>query len=555
LYRRWQNENALDLGLADDMVLTWVSRSEKGDAPGDILAELCARHGHFSVEHYEKLEESYAQLKTLTQQMNQLEREYAAFFNRLSEPQLLALFQAIRSGEDVRYGAIILAAIDKNVPDNELEQQIGLIQAWQGCFQRSLALVLEKGEVQCLAADRSKAEAKTYEDYFFRTEGFKNLPAHRWLAMKRGEEAGVLARRCLLPQAELVEMITASFLLQPNQTPPSPELIQKLLLDHLPALAELAMNHRAEQDSIKLTARNYAALLLAPAVEGERLAGLYIEARAIEGHIAIVHDFDQILDQTSFHLASEQEVSRVIEWLKGHKVSGIGVNQPASHQDGAKVRQLLNQARFMNFRINFVNSSYLRRQSQKEFFCGRNYSLGIKCAITVARRLLDPFKAWQGIDPVEIGLGEYQNDLDTQELRQALLRQRKIVELKRLSRAKSSQIAKKLEFNPMIRALSDLRVGMNVNGVVTNVTHFGVFLNIGLPEQGLIHISELADQFVRNPTEIANIGDMLTARVLAVDKEKGRISLSRKSQTGSAIARPKTNKAQTLDQLNKLFKS
>jgi uncharacterized protein len=87
---------------------------------------------------------------------------------------------------------------------------------------------------------------------------------------------------------------------------------------------------------------------------------------------------------------------------------------------------------------------------------------------------------------------------------------------------------------PMLRTdimdLSDLKPGMELTGTVRNVIDFGVFVDIGVHQDGLVHISELADRYVRHPSEVVKVGDIVKVRVLAVDPQKKRISLSMKKQ-------------------------
>jgi uncharacterized protein len=66
-------------------------------------------------------------------------------------------------------------------------------------------------------------------------------------------------------------------------------------------------------------------------------------------------------------------------------------------------------------------------------------------------------------------------------------------------------------------------------GVVTNVTNFGAFVDVGVHQDGLVHVSQLADRFVRDPREVVSPGDRVTVRVLSVSLEKRQIALSMKS--------------------------
>jgi uncharacterized protein len=83
-------------------------------------------------------------------------------------------------------------------------------------------------------------------------------------------------------------------------------------------------------------------------------------------------------------------------------------------------------------------------------------------------------------------------------------------------------------FREDVQDISDLEPGMVLEGVVTNVTSFGVFVDVGLHRDGLVHISQLADRYVRDPAEVVKAGERITVRVLEVDLPRGRISFSAK---------------------------
>ena len=79
-----------------------------------------------------------------------------------------------------------------------------------------------------------------------------------------------------------------------------------------------------------------------------------------------------------------------------------------------------------------------------------------------------------------------------------------------------------------IMEMKDLKPGMVLSGTVRNVVDFGAFVDIGVHQDGLVHISELSDRFVRNPMEVVSVGDIVKVRVLDVDLKRKRISLSMK---------------------------
>ena len=84
------------------------------------------------------------------------------------------------------------------------------------------------------------------------------------------------------------------------------------------------------------------------------------------------------------------------------------------------------------------------------------------------------------------------------------------------------------EFDPTIKTINDVHVGMVVPGLVTNITNFGCFVNIGVKQDGLIHISELANKFIKDPNEIVKLQQAIKVKVLEVDIARNRIQLSKK---------------------------
>jgi uncharacterized protein len=76
--------------------------------------------------------------------------------------------------------------------------------------------------------------------------------------------------------------------------------------------------------------------------------------------------------------------------------------------------------------------------------------------------------------------------------------------------------------------MEDLREGMILKGTVRNVVDFGAFVDIGVKQDGLVHISQMADRYVKNPLEVVSVGDVVEVRVISLDLERGRIGLSMK---------------------------
>ncbi|MBP3890328.1 MAG: helix-hairpin-helix domain-containing protein, partial [Muribaculaceae bacterium] len=86
----------------------------------------------------------------------------------------------------------------------------------------------------------------------------------------------------------------------------------------------------------------------------------------------------------------------------------------------------------------------------------------------------------------------------------------------------------KVEFDEAVKKIDDLHIGQELTGKVNNITAFGVFVDLGLKENGLIHISQLSDKYITSPNEVVRMGQVLKVRVIDVDASRGRIALTLK---------------------------
>ena len=95
-----------------------------------------------------------------------------------------------------------------------------------------------------------------------------------------------------------------------------------------------------------------------------------------------------------------------------------------------------------------------------------------------------------------------------------------------------------IEFTEGINKISDLSPGMTLPGIVTNVTAFGAFIDIGVHQDGLVHISELSDRYVKDPADVVTVQQKVNVRVIQVDLDRSRISLSMKTKPAQHTGRP-----------------
>jgi len=83
---------------------------------------------------------------------------------------------------------------------------------------------------------------------------------------------------------------------------------------------------------------------------------------------------------------------------------------------------------------------------------------------------------------------------------------------------------------------------MQLEGTITNITKFGAFVDLGVHQDGLVHVSEISDHFIENPMEICKVGEIVSVRVLGVDQDRKRISLTMRKQQ---LKKQKTQKKMT----------
>jgi uncharacterized protein len=94
-------------------------------------------------------------------------------------------------------------------------------------------------------------------------------------------------------------------------------------------------------------------------------------------------------------------------------------------------------------------------------------------------------------------------------------------------------------FQDNVKEIADLQPGMMLEGIVTNVTKFGAFVDVGVHQDGLVHISELADRYIKEPSDVAKVGQIVKVHVLSADPKSKRIALSMKNPAQSATPQAK----------------
>ena len=105
-----------------------------------------------------------------------------------------------------------------------------------------------------------------------------------------------------------------------------------------------------------------------------------------------------------------------------------------------------------------------------------------------------------------------------------------LYELKRPGRDPRDEMPKPILRSDVL-SIDDLEEGMEMMGTVRNVVDFGAFVDIGVKNDGLVHISQMSDKFIKHPKEAVQVSDIVKVKIIGVDKEKGKVSLSMKGLT------------------------
>jgi len=575
----WQHlraNNELDLqGITDGLAGRVAELMARGHSVADLLAHYGEEFGHLPPERLRAFAQAHRTWQLWRRRKTQLEEARRKANLADLPPEVFTL-----APKPDQLDAIVRTArLDPRqefASEGEWKTVLGAgIELWTRC----LAVTRKEGKVTSRAKDLAHPDASAYDPYVRVDEPLHDLAPHRWLAMRRGERVGVLELTLALPREQLLEEVNR---FQPRLGEPAAKrtcesLLQELILDDLQPWLLRILDTEAQGQAIKSATEAFANLLRSAPLQARQVASVYL-TKAHAATAAVIVDREGDLVGQRVVKAEGAWLEKILELVNEHGVQHVVVPTSALAPDLlAALESKLAEA---TLQVVKVRPAAVAEARQPLVDPPNRLSPSVASAVVLARRALDPLKEWSLVDPVAIGIAEYGNDLDADLLRAALS---ETSELCRLERRRGKRLymggttprgsAAMARLNPLVKSLADLRSGMTVHGVVTNISHFGAFVNIGLPQEALVHISELSDRFVSNPNEVVSIGQQVTAHVLAVDPGRARISLSLKTQRpaaqgeredrrpprgepGGRNVRPGAtmSKAEALANLEKLFK-
>ncbi len=448
-----------------------------------------------------------------------------------------------------------LAGLDLSQIEMPVRDRLGLAASrWVGqqadvgpatMRQRLAALVglaratLKRGGLHLHVKRAGDPRLADLEDLAGRSIDCADLPAHRWFKLSRAVSEGLLWLELKPPAQELHR------LLGPNADKAEIELIQRAV--DKPVLD--AIGERA-QDDVILQAAQGMLDLLGRAPCPLPLAGGLLERRGISVYALLE---EKLLEEKALEEKAPGEAAEFAEkdmaglgaWLKARDVRTLGLARKDAISGAAWIRQLTE----VGVVVEWVRMAGVMKQAR-----AAPGALRQQAARVVAERLADPLRGYLDLLPDELGLGEYLDRVDPGLLRLALEDARQMALWQRENGVQIAPTVRGAAVNPLVHGLDDLHPGMEFAGTVVNLTGFGAFVELGLDVQGLVHLSELSTDFVHHPSEVVSVGQRVRVRVVEVDQDRGRLSLSMKENRAEVTRKGRPKRVESLKALDELFK-
>jgi uncharacterized protein len=529
---------------------------------------------------------------------------------------------------------------------------------------RMRRLFWQRGLLRSTVRSGREASGARFRDYFDWSEPIRSAPSHRVLAVFRGEAEEVLSVSIEPPEQDALQIVERGFVRGTSRCSEQVRLAvrdgyKRLLSRTMETETRTEAKHQADAAAIGVFAQNLRQLLLAPPLGQKRV--LAIDPGLRTGCKTVVLDAQgQLLVETVIYPDQSQQrrreaTEKLLKLVQQHQVEAIAIgNGTGGRETEAFVRSLDLPKSLAVVMVNESGASvYSASEVARQEFPDRDIT--VRGAVSIGRRLMDPLAELVKIDPKSIGVGQYQHDVDQDDLRKSLddvvvscvnavgvevntaskqllayvsglsssvadnivryraehgafARRQDLTRVPRLGPKAFEQAAgflrirdaanpldgsavhpesyaivdrmaadlgvsvreltsndtlhprinldryvtsavglptlhdivtelakpgrdprasiEVVQFRENVRSLEDVKPGMQLPGIVTNVTAFGAFVDIGVHQDGLVHISQLADRFVRDPNEVVHVQQAVQVTVLEVDLARRRISLT-----------------------------
>lgn len=573
-----------------------------------------------------------------------------------------------------------LAGVQAIIVD-EWTQALDLLDSLRSGFAKTASIV------SSVASEEKREVGEKFKDYFEHSESLARLPNHRLLAMLRGRQENVLGLKIEGEDAPFIEKIISHF----DVDAKAPAARREFLAEAAGSLWKDKwrphIEHRlltekrltAEADAIEVFANNLQHLLMsAPAgrkvilgVDPGIRHGVKMAIVDAQGHVMLDSE-DKPVVATVYPFAPDNKMDEakavIDELLSTYHVDLVAIgNGTASRETDAMIKEILAANDALTAKAVIVNESGASVYSASELASDElaNLDVSVRGAVSIARRLQDPLSELVKVDPKAIGVGQYQHDVNQNQLADSLDKVTQdsvnavgvdvntaspaiLAHIAGLNRNVAQQIVtyrkehgafdsreslknvprlgaktfeqaagflrvhggsnpldatgvhpesyalvdsllaqagkplpevigndgvlnvidttalvahddnisvtaiieelakpardprpefKTANFRDDVNSIKDLSEGMTLEGVVTNVTAFGCFVDVGVHQDGLVHISQMANDFVADPMNRVKPGDIVSVRVISIDEKRGRIGFSMKPEVEKS-ARP-----------------
>ena len=361
-------------------------------------------------------------------------------------------------------------------------------------------------------------EAQKFADYFDFSEPLRRCNSHRLLAMRRGEAQGILRVSITIDGEECITRLTRQFVrgqgvCQTLVSQAVEDSFKRLINPSIENEFATLSKERADEEAIKVFSENLRQLLLSPPLGQKRV--LALDPGFANGcKIACLDEQGNLLHhEIIYPHPPRNQVRQATEalWrmIRTYKIEAIAIGNGTASRESKE----------------FVGNSLtphppLRRERGREAPSSSPEGGRVpmrtredKGALNLSQHLSEVSASLPPL-PSE-GSGE------------ATLRDI-LTELEKPGRDPRGEV-EIFEFDKNVHTLNDLIVGMELPGIVTNITNFGAFVDIGVHQDGLVHISQLSDRFVTDPTQVIRLHQHVRVRVVEVDMRRKRIALSMKN--------------------------
>jgi len=290
-------------------------------------------------------------------------------------------------------------------------------------------LFTSRGVFRTKVITGKEAEGSKYRDYFGWEEPVPKAPSHRILAMRRGENEGILILRILPPEPEALAILERLFVKGKNACSIQVRLAMedsypRLLSSSMETEIRLETKRRADEEAIRVFADNLRQLLMAPPLGQKNVLAIDPGLRTGCKTVCLDRQGKLLHNETIFPLLSEkgreESAQRVLELLSKFQIEAVAVgNGTGGRETEAFIRSLPLPGAIPLVLVNESGASvYSASKVAREEF--PDHDVTVRGAVSIGRRLMDPLAELVKIDPKSIGVGQYQHDVDQPALKRSL---------------------------------------------------------------------------------------------------------------------------------------